>query len=257
MKKNCSDYRDSMTLALGNELGPEELEELKRHLEECPSCTQEETDLRATLREMSILDDVPPPRNFYPAPTADRAGPIDAFRLLPLAWKAVLSTGILALALGLALGWSQLRISFRDGALVAGFGTIPDLDGGASSEELYELEKRLEARNLELLEALERQRVELRSEIEWNLVNLVETGLREHERRMEPRWQLLRTQARSDTEKILDVGLASLHEGWRGDMEELSLAVGMSLARDFEQEERMAVMARALIDVSDEEQTDG
>ncbi|MEE8587005.1 MAG: zf-HC2 domain-containing protein, partial [Acidobacteriota bacterium] len=183
---NCQDYREKIGPLLTEDLEPDERIQLERHLEGCPDCRQERELLSETLDQLSSLQEAAVPNHFFVQPEQPRLGPLQLLSRLSPLWKGVFAMLALAVLAGGALAVGGLQVRVEEGALMAGFGSLPasqpaglDQEQAAAlaSELLQTVERRIQQREAALTIALHRQISSLRTDFEQEGQQGIETLL--------------------------------------------------------------------------------
>lgn len=126
MAATCSNYKSYIPRATLGDLSQEEQKALDQHLAECSPCNREHRMYAETVRLLRAEQDVPVPRHFFVYPDESHATPWHAFLRMPRAWQAATATVLLAFGLVSALAVARLQVRSEDGALVLGFGKLPE-----------------------------------------------------------------------------------------------------------------------------------
>jgi anti-sigma factor RsiW len=126
MEVNCSDYMSYIQKSVMGELSQPEQAALDRHLAECAPCNREQQMYSETVRQLRAEQDVPVPRHFFVYPRESHATPWRAFLQMSRPWQAVAASVLVVAGLVSALAIAQLQVRSADGALVIGFGRLPE-----------------------------------------------------------------------------------------------------------------------------------
>ena len=127
MADDCIPYKNLIPRALVADLSPEEQRRLDAHLAECRPCERERRLYAETvLRLNANQQDEPIPRHFFVYPEESRVVPWRAFLQMPRAWQAAVASVVLVLGILSAAALARLQVRAEDGAVVLGFGRLPD-----------------------------------------------------------------------------------------------------------------------------------
>jgi anti-sigma factor RsiW len=126
MELNCSEYKSYIPRSVMGELSQAEQEALDQHLVECAPCSREHQMYSETVRQLRAEQDVPVPRHFFVYPRESHATPWRAFLQMSRPWQAVAAAALIVAGLVSALAIAQLQVRSADGALVIGFGRLPE-----------------------------------------------------------------------------------------------------------------------------------
>ncbi len=126
MAATCSEYRNRIPRALLGDLSREEQKALDQHLAECSPCNREHRMYSDTVRQLGGGLDVPAPRHFFVYPEESHGTPWHAFLRMSRAWQAATATVLVILGFASLVAISRLQVRAEEGALVIGFGRLPE-----------------------------------------------------------------------------------------------------------------------------------
>jgi Putative zinc-finger len=126
MVATCREYKTYIPRAILGDLSQEEQKALDQHLAECSPCNREHRMYSETVRQVSAVQDVSVPRHFFVYPEETHGTPWHAFLRMSRAWQAATASVLLVLGFASLLAISRLQIRSEDGALVIGFGRLPE-----------------------------------------------------------------------------------------------------------------------------------
>ncbi len=126
MKANCQTYQEWIAPALMDELEPARQRDLEDHIADCADCRRERDQLAHTLDLMKGAGEEDVPHHFFVEPPAVSMSPWRMFKSLPALWRTALATSAALLLVSGALSISSFQMRVQEGAVVAGFGELPD-----------------------------------------------------------------------------------------------------------------------------------
>jgi len=126
MAATCREFRSYIPRAILGDLSQEEQKALDQHLAECSPCNREHQTFGNTVRQLGSGLDVPVPRHFFVYPEESHSTPWRAFLRMSRAWQAATATVLLVFGFASLLAVSRLQVRSEDGALVIGFGRLPE-----------------------------------------------------------------------------------------------------------------------------------
>ncbi len=156
MAATCREYKNHIPRAILGDLSEGEQKALDQHLAECSPCNREHRMYSETMRQLGSGLDVPVPRHFFVYPEESHGTPWHAFLRMSRGWQAITATALVVLGFASLLAISRLQIRSEDGALLIGFGRLPERRLPAPQAEQVDTSA-LEARILKAAAARSRQ----------------------------------------------------------------------------------------------------
>ncbi len=126
MAVTCREYKSYIPRAILRDLSQEEQEALDQHLAECSPCNREHRMYSETIRQLGSGLDVPVPRHFFVYPEESQGTPWHVFLRMSRGWQAATATALVVLGFASLMAVSQLQIRSEGGALMIGFGRLPE-----------------------------------------------------------------------------------------------------------------------------------
>ncbi len=255
---NCQDYREKIGPLLMEDLKADERTRLKQHLEGCSGCRRELELLSETLNQLSSLPEVAIPHHFFVAPQQPSLGPLQLMARLSPLWKGVFAVLALALLATGALAVSGLQVRIDQGALLAGFGSLPsERPTGLTQDQatdlvaalLQSVERRMQQRDEAVTAGLRQQLSRFRTDLDREQKEGIEALLADFENRMARIWQEGDTRLRSDVRDYVKTSQSDAQIRYRQDLAALGRQLEEFALRDDIQDERISLVSSAFMKI--------
>ena len=255
---NCQNYHEKIGPLLMEDLEPDERIQLEQHLASCPDCRQERDLLSETLDQLSSLQEAALPNHFFVQPEQPRLGLLQLLSRLSPLWKGVFAMLALAILAGAALAVSGLQVRVDEGALMAGFGSLPasrpaglDQEQAAAlvSDLLQMVERRIQERDAALTIALHSRISSFRVDLEQEKQQGLETLLTDFEQRLARFWQDRDNRLRLEVRNYVESASGDVQVQYRRDLARLGLQLEEFAVRDDIQDERISLVSSAFLKI--------